>query len=661
MDAHRPVCPSIRTIIPHDVPREMLTNSAMYGPPSARRGTDVWASMGSRRMTARSQDGPLEIGEMFLGKYEVLELIGRGGGGHVYRVRHRFLGKIFALKAISKDGSVTEERVRRGQAEAQLLSSLRHPHVCEVFDADLLLERGLVYILMEYLDGRTYRQALLEHRSLRIEEALSLCAQIAEGTHAAHLAGAIHRDVKPDNLMICTGNQIKVLDFGVMKLLESAAWTTQRGIVNGTAAYMSPEQLHMLPIGPPCDVFALGLILYESLLGQHPIDLVDNRPNLTYGQMCAIMGNVAMPRIDDVDPRVPHDIARLIECAVHLDPEQRFASMKSFAGAMLECRANWLEYARTHGVETGERNLSQPSPNRIVRAADLHAHDTDHDTITESGPMFLGGISSSRLSPAAPRADGPVPASRPPARPQLARLPTAAPERPRTPPPSAAPRVPLAPSAPLARSESHLPRPAPIGSARALPARAPSTERPASPAGTPSTPGGVARRQRFAGLHVAEWRTLGLAVPLGVAIIATASAAYRLVTDRRAAAPTDDTSVSAVVPAPPAPSTAQPTPTGVPSPAPDPIAPPPPMTEPAPTTPAPPAPAVPAPTPVGLPAPGLGAPPRRAAAKSSASKPASDDFEEKLMRRAEEKLNAEEAKARKSGPAAADKHELWIR
>ena len=275
--------------------------------------------------------------------------------------------------------------------------------------------------------------------------------------------------------------------------------------------------------------------------------------------------------------------------------------------------------------------------------------------------MFLGGISSSRLSPVVPRAEGPLPTSRPPESPERARS-TAAPERPKTAPSVAAP-VALAAVAPLARSESHPPRPAPIGSARTFPAKPPSIKQSAPPAGTPSTPGGVARRHRFAGLHVAEWKTLGLAVPFGLAIIAAASAGYRLIIAQRAAAPTDGTSVSAVVPAPPAPPTTNPAPTGVPSPAPDPIAPPPPMTEPViSASPASPSATVPPPSPVGVQAAGLGAPQKRAAPKAGNSKqPAPDDFEEKLMRRAEEKLNAEEAKARKSGPAAADKHELWIR
>jgi serine/threonine protein kinase len=347
-------------------------------------------------MTPRSQDGPLTIGENFLGKYEVVKLIGRGGNACVYEAVHKFMGKRVALKVLHRPGGLTREALQRGQAEAQLMNAIRHQHIVEVSDAGLTGD-GTLYIVMELLEGRNLRETLNEHGTLAVEEVLLLCAQIAEGTHAAHLAGAIHRDLKPDNAFITSGNRVKVLDFGVMKLVDAAAWSTQKGIAHGTPLYMSPEQLHLRPVGPTSDIYTLGLILYEALIGRHPVYLLTDTLNPTLWEIGRVAANMVPPRVDQIDPRIPSEVGTLVERALAKAPQKRFQTMKEFAKAMLDGRSTWLEFARSSGLPLLERDLSQPAERRAGRGGAAGEPDTE----PVARPMFLGALSSTSGMPQA--------------------------------------------------------------------------------------------------------------------------------------------------------------------------------------------------------------------------------------------------------------------
>jgi serine/threonine-protein kinase len=345
--------------------------------------------MGSERMTLRSQDGPLTIGENFLGKYEIVKLIGRGGNACVYEALHKFMGKRVALKVLHRPGGLTREALQRGQAEAQLMNAIRHQHIVEVSDAGLTGD-GTLYIVMELLEGRNLRETLNEYGTLAVEEALLLCAQIAEGTHAAHLAGAIHRDLKPDNAFITSQNRVKVLDFGVMKLVDAAAWSTQKGIAHGTPLYMSPEQLHLRPVGPTSDIYTLGLILYEALIGRHPVYLLTDTLNPTLWEIGRVAANMVPPRVDQLDPRIPNEVGLVVERALAKAPPKRFQTMKDFAKAMLDARANWLEFAQRSGIAIAARDLSLAADRRPGRANASGEPDTE----PVARPMFFGALSS---------------------------------------------------------------------------------------------------------------------------------------------------------------------------------------------------------------------------------------------------------------------------
>ena len=272
---------------------------------------------------------PVELGSHFAG-YRVVELIGQGGHACVFRVHDAFLKKDFALKVLFRAGGVTQEMLTRGQTEAQFLSSVRHPHIVEVVRAGI--ERGVLFIVMELLEGRSLH--VVQHLAgrLQVEEVLALAAQVADALAFAHERQAIHRDLKPENVFVCRNNTAKVLDFGVAKLAGGGGWQTQQNLVVGTMLYMSPEQLLGQPLTPASDVYALGLIMYTALSGRHPCLLETDAPSheeLARRQILRVP-----PRLEQLAPHVPADVGELVAHALAKEPGERIASMAAFGRAI---------------------------------------------------------------------------------------------------------------------------------------------------------------------------------------------------------------------------------------------------------------------------------------------------------------------------------------
>ena len=272
---------------------------------------------------------PVELGSHFAG-YRVLELIGQGGQACVFRVHDEFLKKDFALKVLFRAGGVTPEMLTRGQTEAQFLSSVRHPHIVEVVRAGI--ERGLLFIVMELLQGRSLH--VVQHLAgrLQVEEVLALAAQVADALAFAHEHQALHRDLKPENVFVCRNNTAKVLDFGVAKLAGGGGWQTQQNLVVGTMLYMSPEQLLGQPLTPASDVYALGLIMYTALSGRHPCLLETEAPS--HEELARRQILQVPPRLEQLAPHVPAEVGELVAHALAKEPGERIASMAAFGRAI---------------------------------------------------------------------------------------------------------------------------------------------------------------------------------------------------------------------------------------------------------------------------------------------------------------------------------------
>jgi eukaryotic-like serine/threonine-protein kinase len=358
--------------------------------------------------TDEDDEGPLKTGQTFISKYEILERIGRGGYAFVYEARHRFMGHHVAIKVLHRAGGVSQHVLRRGQAEAQIQKGLRHPNIVEIDDAGLS-DDGQLYIVMERLRGRLWRDALTEYGRFEVEEVLHLAAQLADGVHAAHERGVVHRDLKPDNAFLTKGNGLKVLDFGVAKLADAAAWATQKDMVLGTIYYMSPEQILAQPITARSDIYALGIMMYEALLGEHPVArlLGPSEPNMY--SFTRIIVTEPMPPLDELDARIPRYVADLVNTATDKKAEWRFNSMAEFAVEIRECLANYREETLRRGGTLQTRDLSrapkansgvevkepteaprEPTPPRLLSGA--------HDTDPASRPLFFGAVASDILA-----------------------------------------------------------------------------------------------------------------------------------------------------------------------------------------------------------------------------------------------------------------------
>src|SRR5947207_8544302 len=211
-----------------------------------------------------------------LGNYRILEKIGAGGQGTVYKATDTKLGRAVVIKVLPPELTVKEANLKRFEREARLASALDHPNICTIFDLNDI--DGVHFIAMQYVEGKNVRE-LVNGRPLDLRSALSITIQTADALAAAHSRGIIHRDIKAGNVMVTPSGQVKVLDFGLAKLLdeESARDSgihhtelTEIGIPYGTATYAAPEQARGDRVDSRADIFSTGVLLYEMLAGTWP-------------------------------------------------------------------------------------------------------------------------------------------------------------------------------------------------------------------------------------------------------------------------------------------------------------------------------------------------------------------------------------------------------
>src|SRR5215472_7124062 len=229
-----------------------------------------------------------------LGQYEILASLGAGGMGEVYRAKDTKLGRDVALKILPAAFTSDPERVARFRREAQVLASLNHPHIAQIYGLEEA--SGMQFLVLELVDGETLDKRIAGG-PVPIDEAIAIAGQIAAALHAAHEKGIVHRDLKPANIALTSGGVVKVLDFGLAKAVEitidsnelvnsptitSPAMMTRVGVILGTAAYMSPEQAKGRPADKRSDVWAFGCVLYEMLTARRAFGGEDVSDSLAY-------------------------------------------------------------------------------------------------------------------------------------------------------------------------------------------------------------------------------------------------------------------------------------------------------------------------------------------------------------------------------------------
>jgi Protein kinase domain len=271
-------------------------------------------------------------------QYQLIEKLGAGGMGEVYKARDTRLNRFVAMKVLPEAMAADPERRRRFVHEAQAASALNHPNIVTIYD--IVSDAGIQYLVMEYVQGKTLLE-LVPQGGLPASQVIPYAIQMADALSAAHAAGIIHRDLKPANVMVTGGGLVKLLDFGLAKLINPIevdhrsrtathidAPLTVEGTMMGTVNYMSPEQAEGRKLDARSDVFSFGAVLYEMLTcrcaftGSSPLSTLS-----------AVLRDPVQP-IVELAPDVPLELARIVDTCLRKDPDQRFQSMRDVQSAL---------------------------------------------------------------------------------------------------------------------------------------------------------------------------------------------------------------------------------------------------------------------------------------------------------------------------------------
>jgi serine/threonine protein kinase len=292
------------------------------------------------------------------GKYKLLEHLASGAYGNVFRAENTYTKQQVAIKSLHAHLVGAEHIAERMKREARVISRLSHPNHVFVFDGGIFDRRA--YHVMELLDGRDLRRALVEEGPLPIQQALYIVSETADGLKAVHDINVTHRDVKPENIFLTFGNVVKLLDFGLAKYQEVGPRLTARGINPGTLPYESPEQLDGEDVDPRTDIFALGVILYELILGRHPFAFgpASWPPE---SQLRHKMVEWQPPALSALAPKVPDYVCAIVEKAIRRDPADRYQTADEFRDAIEEAKTRYiLSLSFVNGEqasESGDRSL----------------------------------------------------------------------------------------------------------------------------------------------------------------------------------------------------------------------------------------------------------------------------------------------------------------
>jgi serine/threonine protein kinase len=315
--------------------RDALPDGPYVDEPQCQAMLERAMALGSSGSVHRSRSGSVRGGIVpdWLGEYQLLEKLGQGGMGAVYKALHTRLDKTVALKLLSAASAADEQAVARFAREMKAAGRLNHPHVVQAFDAGEI--DGISFLAMEYVAGQNLSEIAHRLGWLPIADACEIARQTAVGLQAIHEFGLVHRDIKPSNLMLTREGQVKILDLGLARILfEPAPGTeaTSAGQTVGTADYMAPEQIndsHSVDIR--ADIYSLGCTLYKLLSGHAPYGLLPNQSFLE--KMTAHLRN-PLPPLRPMRPEVPEALEAIVRKMLAKEPGDRFATPAELASAL---------------------------------------------------------------------------------------------------------------------------------------------------------------------------------------------------------------------------------------------------------------------------------------------------------------------------------------
>ena len=332
-----------------------------------------------------------------LGKYRVIERLGRGGMAEVYKGYHPRLDRYMAIKVLHGYLAEGEDFLGRFEREARAVATLRHPHIVQVFDFEV--EDNAYYMVMEFIDGGTLKARMEElsvvGEQMPLAETARIFREVAGALDHAHREGMLHRDVKPSNILLDRSGRVFLTDFGLARMVSGSTQYTTTGMLVGTPAYMSPEQGQGLHVGVPTDIYALGVVLYELVVGRPPFD-ADTPLAIIYKH---VHDPLPLPRT--FRPSLPEALERVILKALAKEPQDRYQSAAKMMQALESTLAQQPEATfqpadpvELSGDETGptESWLSEPLP-------DEAAQDT---SALEQQPESVAASTSTTTTPEPP-------------------------------------------------------------------------------------------------------------------------------------------------------------------------------------------------------------------------------------------------------------------
>jgi serine/threonine-protein kinase len=270
--------------------------------------------------------------ESHLGRYEILEELGRGEMGVVYKAYDPLIDRFVAIKAIDLQKLGDEEKDEykaRFYQEAKAAGRLNHPNIITIYD--LGRKGDVAYIAMELMEGTELQDIVAENQPLTIGEKLDVSFQVAEGLAYAHEHGIIHRDIKPSNIMVLRGKHVKIADFGIARMKTSLELTKTNKII-GSPLYMSPEQIQSHPVDPRSDIFSFGIVLYQMLTGKLPFN-GDNVNSLMYQIV-----NEEPQKPSALNPEVPETLDRIVAKCLEKKTEDRYQNANELTRDLHSCR-----------------------------------------------------------------------------------------------------------------------------------------------------------------------------------------------------------------------------------------------------------------------------------------------------------------------------------
>ena len=286
---------------------------------------------------------PVDDPRLYSNRYQVTHLIARGGMAMVYRAQDTLLNRAVALKILYPELSEDPLFVERFRREAQAAANLSHPNIVPVFDWGE--DRGTYFIVMELIEGTSLADMLRGSATISASRSAQIVSQVAAALGYAHRSGVVHRDVKPGNILITRDGQVKVTDFGIAQAVSSEDHLAEAGSVMGTATYFSPEQASGAAVDGRSDVYALGVVLYEMLVGRPPF--IGDTPVDVSSQHV----NAAVPSMGQFSESVPKDLEAIVMEALSKSPENRYQSAD-------ELRADLIRFSEGQPVEAAQRDTA---------------------------------------------------------------------------------------------------------------------------------------------------------------------------------------------------------------------------------------------------------------------------------------------------------------